>query len=194
MKMNKLMISTLAAIATVAAAPAMAQTATGTINITGSVAGKCLVVPGAGNTFGTTVALGELADASGKLRTDIATSFNAAAGLTARVVCTTAAPTISVNADPITAATAPLSTGYDNSIDFTANVAVTTTTGAAGPFTNDSAAAAGADTAIGGRLANNGSNNIAITATNFRTDTVNDLLAADPVYTGKITVVIKPGA
>jgi hypothetical protein len=71
---------------------------------------------------------------------------------------------------------------------------VTTTAGAAGPFTNDSAAAAGADTLIGGRLANNGSDNIAISASNFRTDTASDLLAADPTYTGKITVVIKPGA
>ncbi len=176
------------------AAPAAAQTVTGTVNITGSVAGKCLVVPGNGSTFGTTVALGELAGADGKLRPNIATDFNAAAGLTARVVCTTAAPTISVDADPITAATATGGGGYDNSIDFTASVAVTTTAGPAGPFTNDSANAAGTDTAIGGRLANNGSDNIAISGSNFRTNTVNDLLAADPTYTGKITVVIKPGA
>ncbi len=192
---NKFMLMALGAGSMIAlAAPAAAQNVTGTVNITGSVAGKCLVVPGSGSTFGTTVALGELADATGKLRTNIATDFNAAAGLTARVVCTTAAPTISVDADPITAATATGGGGYDNSIDFTASVAVTTTAGAAGPFTNDSAAAAGADTLIGGRLANNGSDNIAISASNFRTDTASDLLAADPTYTGKITVVIKPGA
>ena len=191
---NKFMLMALGAGSMIAlAAPAAAQNVTGTVNITGSVAPKCLVVPGAGSTFGTTVALGELADTTGKLRTNIATDFNAAAGLTARVVCTTAAPTISVNADPITAATAT-GGGYDNSIDFTASVAVTTTTGPAGPFTNDSAAAAGADTLVGGRLANNGSDNIAISASNFRTNTAADLLSADPTYTGKITVVIKPGA
>jgi len=174
------------------ASPAMAQNTTGTVNITGSVAPKCIVVPGGGNTFTRTVALGELAGTDGKMRTDLAGSFNAAA-VTARVVCTTAAPTISVDADPITAATATAVAGYDNSIDFTARVAVTTTTGPAGPFPNDSAAAAGVDTPIGGRVANNGSDNIAISADTFRTNTIDDLLAADPVYTGKITVVIKPG-
>ena len=69
-----------------------------------------------------------------------------------------------------------------------------TTGGPAGPFSNDSSAAAGTDTAIGGRLANNGSDNIFISGSNFRTDNPTDLLAADPTYTGKITVVIKPGA
>lgn len=174
------------------ASPAMAQNTTGTVNITGSVAPKCIVVPGGGNTFTRTVALGELAGVDGKMRTDLAASFNAAA-VSARVVCTTAAPTISVDADPIAAATATAVAGYDNSIDFTAHVAVTTTGGPAGPFSNDSAAAAGVDTAIGGRVANNGSDNIAITADTFRTNTIDDLLAADPVYTGKITLVIKPG-
>ena len=183
-KVKKFMLMALGAGSMIAiAAPAAAQNVTGTVNITGSVAPKCLVVPGDGSTFGTTVALGELADTTGKMRTNLAASFNASAGLTARV-----------GADPITAATALGGGGYDNSIDFTASVAVTTTAGAAGPFTNDSAAAAGADTAIGGRLANNGSDNIAISASNFRTDTATDLLAADPTYTGKITVVIKPGA
>jgi hypothetical protein len=194
-EVKKFMLMALGAGSMIAlAAPAAAQNVTGTVNITGSVAGKCLVVPGSGSTFGTTVALGELADATGKLRTNIATDFNASAGLTARVVCTTAAPTISVDADAITAATALGGGGYDNSIDFTASVAVTTTSGPAGPFTNDSSAAAGADTLVGGRLANNGSDNIAISASNFRTNTASDLLAADPTYTGKITVVIKPGA
>jgi len=174
------------------ASPAMAQNTTGTVNITGSVAPKCIVVPGGDSTFTRLVAFGELAGVDGRLRPGLAADFTAA-GVAARVVCTTAAPTISVDADPITAATATATTGYDNSIDFTANVAVTTTTGPAGPFSNDSAAAAGADTAVGGRLANNGSDNIVITASNFRTNTVNDLLSADPVYTGKITVVIKPG-
>lgn len=189
----KTVLAILAVGTALAAAPAMAQDTTGTVNITGSVAPKCIVVPGGGNTFTRLVALGELAGTDGRMRTDLAASFNAAA-VTARVVCTTAAPTISVDADPITAATATAPAGYDNSIDFTAHVAVETTGGPAGPFSNDSAAAAGADTAIGGRVANNGSDNIAITASTFRTNAITDLLAADPVYTGKVTVVIKPGA
>lgn len=182
-----------AALATVAAMPAAAQQVTGTVNITGSVAPKCLVVPSNGGTFGTTVALGELAQSNGTMRTDLAASFNAASGLSARVVCTSAAPTISVDANPLATA-APADTGYDNSIDFTASVAVTTVGTSPAPFTNDTAAAALSATAIGGRLANNGSDNIVITASNFRTGTVNDLLVASPTYSGSIAVVIAPGA
>jgi hypothetical protein len=177
------------------ASPAAAQNVTGTVNITGSVAPKCLVVPGAGSTFGTTVALGELAQADGTLRTDLATSFTGIGGaaLEARVVCTSAAPTIAVDATQITAATAAV-TGYANRIDFTAHVFVDTTTTANVEFTNSSTGAAGVATLIGGRVANNGGNNINITATNFATPNITDLLVADNNYTGQIVVVIAPGA
>ena len=51
------------AAALISAAPATAQSVTGTVNITGSVGEKCLVTdPGpAGSTFTTTIDLGELA-------------------------------------------------------------------------------------------------------------------------------------
>lgn len=177
------------------ASPAAAQTVTGTVNITGTVAPKCLVVPGADDDFGTTVALGELAQADGTLATDLATRFSSigAAGLLARVVCTSAAPTISVDATEITSATAAV-TGYANRIDFTANVAVDTTTTNDVPFSNSSTGAALPATPIGGRLANNGGNNITITASNFATPNATDLLVAANDYTGQIVVVIAPGA
>lgn len=180
-----------------AATPAVAQTTdvTGTVNMTGSVGTRCIVLPNAGNTFGTTVDFGELAQADGTLRTDLATAFGTigGAGLEARVVCTTPNPTISVDATPL-ATTATADAGYDNSIDFLAHVLVDTTTATDVEFTNDSSAAAGAAVPIGGRLANNGGNNISITADNFRTDTAGDLLVASPTYTGQIQVVISPGA
>jgi hypothetical protein len=196
MTKNNIIIAAMTAASALAmAAPASAQTATGTVNITGSVASKCVVLPGSGSTFGTTVALGELAQADGTMRNNLAATFNAAAGLTARVLCNTAAPTISVDAEEITAATAATA-GYTNRIDYTASVAVTTTGVSPAPFTNDSAVGPLAATLIGGgRLANNGGSNIAITANNFRTVSgATDLLVADPTYTGKITVVIAPGA
>ena len=190
--MKKLALVSAAALVAAIATPAAAQNVTGTVNITGSVAPKCLVVPGAGGTFGTTVALGELAQADGTMRTDLAATFDAAAGLTARVVCTTAAPTISVDATAITAAAGAPAAGYDNSIDFDANVAVTYVGGSA-TFSNDSNDAALAATAIGGRLANNGSDNISITASDFHTNAVTDLLVADNSYAGSIAIVIAPG-
>ncbi len=177
------------------ASPAAAQTTTGTVNITGTVAPKCLVVPGAGNTFGTTVALGELAAADGTLATDLSTRFSSigAAGLEARVVCTSAAPTIAVDATQITSATAA-TTGYANRIDYTAHVFVDTTSTSDVEFTNSSTGAPLAATAIGGRLANNGGNNITITATNFATPAATDLLVAATDYSGQISILIAPGA
>lgn len=193
MDMKKNILFALTAVSALAiAAPASAQTVTGIVDITGTVAPKCLVVPGAASTFGTTVALGELAAADGKLASDLATRFSSigGTGLSARVVCTSAAPTISVDADTITSTTTA-DTGYSNVIDFTANVAVTTTAGAAGPFSNDSSGAAGTATAIGGRLANNGSDNIVISASAFTAGAGNPLLVAGS-YAGKITVLIAP--
>lgn len=179
----------------VIASPAAAQTVTGTVDITGTVAPKCIVVPGAGSTFGTTVALGELAQADGTLRTDLATDFSSigGAGLVTRVVCTTANPTIAVNATALATA-APADSGYDNSIDFTARVLVDTTTTNDVLFTNDSADPDGSAVLIGGRLANNGGDNITIEASNFRTGALTDLLVASNAYSGQIVVVIAPGS
>jgi hypothetical protein len=193
--MKKLVLAAMGAASMIAiASPAAAQSTTGTITLNGSVAPKCLVVPGNGTTWGTTINLGELADASGKLRASstIESQINGVAGTTARIVCTSGAPTISVDATEIKT-TASSATGYDNSIDFTASVAVTTTGTSPAPFVNDSANGPLLATAIGGgRLANNGGDNVVVTTSNFRTNNATDLLVADPSYTGSIVVVIAP--
>lgn len=187
--MRKLALIALASSAAMVAVPAAAQDVTGTINLTGSVAPKCLVLPGAGSTFGETVAFGELAQGDGTLRTDLATTFGTK---NYRVVCTTANPTISVDSTALATATSAPS-GYDNSIDFQASVALTTTGTNNGPFADDSSTAALSATAIGSRLANNGSNNIAVTTSNYRTDNATDLLVAATDYAGSIVIVIAPG-
>lgn len=185
--MKKIALVALAASVAALATPAAAQTVTGTINMTGSVAPKCFVVPGNGNTFGTTVNFGELAVANGTLRTDLATAFGTKSF---SVLCNAGAPTISVDSTALATTTAA-ATGYDNSIDFQASVAVTTTGANNGPFLNDSSNAALAATAIGSSLANVASN-INITTSNYRTNALTDLLVADPTYTGSIVVVIAP--
>ena len=191
--MKKIVLLALAASTVAVATPASAQTVTGTIDLTGSVAPKCLVLPGAGDTFGTTtsIQLNELAGPDGTLRTGIAADVNSNVAMTARVVCTTANPNISV-ATTALATLAPADTNYDNSIDFKASVAVVTTGTNNGPFFNDSANPPLASTPIGSRLANSG-NNVTITTSNFRTNALTDLLVADPTYTGKIVVLISPG-
>jgi hypothetical protein len=185
--MKKLVLLALAASTVAVATPAAAQSVTGTINLTGSVAPKCFV-DGGGDTFGTTHAFGELAIATGTLRTDLATSFGTK---TFSVLCTTANPTISVDSTAL-ATVAPAATGYDNSIDFEASVVLTTTSANSGPFVNDSSNAALAATPVGSRLAN-GSGNIAVTTSNYRTFAPTDLLVASPTYVGSIVIVIAPG-
>jgi hypothetical protein len=195
-EVNKFMLMALGAGSMIAlAAPAAAQTVTGTINITGSVANKCSVLPGSGSTFGGTVALGELAQADGTMATDLATRFNAAANaaqLNFRVVCNTANPTVAVDATPLTTAGAA-PTGYASRIDYAAHVAVALTPSGTDTFSNDSRNAASAATATSARIANNGSNNVSVTADTFGTAALTDLLTSGS-YTGNISIVIAPGA
>lgn len=190
-KFTKLALAALSM--TLITSPAEAQSVNGTVDITGSVAPKCLVLPGAGNSFGTLVALGELAQADGRLATDLSSRFSSigGTGLIARVVCTSANPTVAVDALEITSAT-PSTTGYANRVDFAARVALSVTPSGIDTISNDSRNAATGPTALSGRLANNGDSNIMITADTFATPVATDLLVAGS-YTGRIDIVIAPG-
>ena len=168
------------------AAPACAQNTTGTITLNGNVAAKCSVSPGNGNTFAQSVDFLELAQADGTLRTGLATNFGTKS---ATVVCNTGTPKVSVDANPL-ATSGAAATGYDNSIDYTASVAVTAVGANAGPFTNASSAAAGTLTAVGSALATSASN-VQITTTGYATNNATDVLVAG-AYTGNIIVVIAP--
>lgn len=196
--MKKILLTALAAASALAfASPASAQSVTGVVNITGNVDSKCIVVnagaPTGPATFGGTVALGNLAQADGTMATDLATRFNAVGNngqLQYKVVCTSAKTNVSVDSDPIVAATAVAQTGYANRIDYTASVAVTLVGGAGTPVASDSADASATATTYNDRLAANNPN-IVVTASNFRTANVSDILLADS-YAGKITIVISP--
>ena len=183
--MKKIATFALAASALIAA-PAMAQNVTGTITLNGNVASKCSVSPGSGNTFAQTVDFLELAQANGTLRSGLATDFGTRS---ATVVCNTGTPKVSVDANPLaTGGTA--ATGYDNSIDYTASVAVTAVGANTGPFINASNAAAGTATAVGSALATSASN-VQITTSGYGTNNATDVLVAG-AYTGNIIVVISP--
>lgn len=187
--MKKIAFLAAAACAAIAA-PAMAQSsATGTITLNGTVANKCSVTSApAGSTFAQTVNFGELAQANGTLRTGLAADFTTAA-VQATVVCNTGTPKVAVDANPmVNVATAP--TGYANTINYTASVAVTATGANAGPFTNSTLAAAAPATAVGSALANS-ANNVVITTNTYATPAGTDILVAGS-YTGTIVVVISP--
>lgn len=195
--MKKVILIALAA-STAIATPALAQSVTtGTINITGSVAGKCSVVPSnSGNTFGGPVSMGELALADGTLKasTTLEGTFGTAGGgaLSAKVVCTSPDATVTVDADPLVSAVAVTAgSGYANTVNFTADAKFTKTGGVIVPVSNASTAAAATSATLGGRLAAT-STNIVISTSNWKTPGVGDILVADNNYTGKITVTVSP--
>jgi hypothetical protein len=189
--MKKIALIALAASAAIAT-PAAAQTVTGTINITGSVAPKCFVIaPAAGSTFGGTVAMGELAQSNGTLlpSATLSTTFGAAGAgvLTAQVVCTSANPEVSVTSEPLANAAAA-DPGYDNSIDYTADVTFTRVGGTT--LVSDPSAVAAATTAtLASRLTGTGTN-VSVASSGW---TASGILVSGS-YTGKITIVIAPGA
>lgn len=189
--MKKIALLALAATAAIAT-PAAAQTVTGEINITGSVGNKCFVLPGAGSTFGGTVPLGELAKADGTLKDSSVLEglFNAAGAsvLSAQVLCTTAAPQVSVLAEPLATAVSA-DTGYTNTINYTAGVTFGTVSGP--QLVSDSSAVPAATTGtLAARLTGTGTN-VTVATSGWNASGV---LVASPDYTGKITVVIAPGA
>ena len=197
--MKKVLLTALGAASAIAfATPAAAQSVSGVVNITGNVDAKCIVAtdgnPSSGDDFGGTVALGDLAQADGTMATDLASRFNgtAAANLNYKVVCTSAKTNVSVDADPIVAATAVAQTGYANRIDYEANVAVQLVGGAGTPIVSDSADASATATTYNDRLAAGGTN-ISVTAGDFRTAAATDILLADS-YAGKITIVVSPAS
>lgn len=187
----------LAAPAILLATPAMAQNATGTVIINGSVANRCAVITGQSTspTWGTTVNLGELTQSNGTLKasSDLSTTFGTVAGgaQNATVVCTTANPSITVNADPlVNAAVTPASgSGYTNTVQFQADVTVNKVGGSTA-YSNDSAAAPTGPTALGDRLAATGPN-VLISTSNWRTTGTDGLLVAGN-YQGQIVVTIAP--
>ena len=194
--MRKIVLSALVATSAFIALPAAAQTVSGDVTITGSVAPKCLVVTGgtpAGTTFAGTIALGELSQATGLLRTDLATTFNTAANALAfQVVCTSAKPTVTVDANPIVATTATAPSGYANTVHYQATVTFDETPSGSEAVVNDSLTnAAATSLQLANRLAS-GATNIHIAGANFRTPNVTDIMAADPSYVGHILITIAP--
>ncbi|AXU19471.1 hypothetical protein C7W88_11185 [Novosphingobium sp. THN1] len=198
----KTMLSLLAATTAVAmtTAPAQAQTVTtGTVNVTGSVLGRCSVVaPGGSATqaFTGTIALGALDAADGTLATGFTNTTSAASGGTpvaTRVVCTSASVSLAIVADRLSTAAAAVS-GYSNEIDYTAEMQVALAAGGNGTVTYSTAAGAtAANSATVGRLAASG-NNIAVKAYGFSTrGGASNLLVAGN-YTSTITVNIQPVA
>ncbi|MET0181156.1 MAG: hypothetical protein ABW194_11850 [Novosphingobium sp.] len=202
--MKKIVFAAVASIAALAAVPAAAQTVTGTVNVTGNVAARCAVQTG--NTevaaFGGTLALGRLDAADGTLRSGLVSATTAspadAQKVSARVVCTTGNPTLTIGATKLSnGAAEPTALGYSNVIDYTASLKVTKSdSSVADVLFNTKTAAVGSTTTtqLGGRIKGGTDNNVEVSifGLNAKNGATSVLDAGD--YTSTVTVTIQPTA
>lgn len=199
--MTKLLILTFGGAAIAAATPATAQstTSSGTINVTGNVAGRCSVVVSgspASQSFSGTIALGTLDESDGTLSTALESTTSAAPGaspVSTRIVCTSASVGLSVTSDTLANGSrfsAP-ETGYANQIDYVAEMQVGLAAGGTGAVAFDTAVGGAPTTATVGRLAATGQN-VTVRAHGFKSrgGPASLLVAGD--YTSTITVNIQP--
>ncbi|CAN7472137.1 hypothetical protein [Caulobacter sp. LjRoot300] len=193
--MNKSILIGAALLGLAAAPAAMAQTVTGTVNVTGSVAARCVVITGgSGGSFSGSIPLGELAGTDGTLSTTLAGSTNAAPGGSTqfRVNCNSAAPKVTLSSTRLAlspTATAP--TGYANVIDYTAALDASLASGSTQTVSYVTAAALPAATvqALSDSLAN-AANNLTVKA--YALNTASGALLMAGNYSSVISITIEP--
>lgn len=167
---------------------ALAQQATGTINITGFVTGRCSVL-GGGQAFSDSINLGELAGADGRLRTDL-TDASPDAERKFSLVCTSATPRVQLSTTRLSNGTTA-ETGYASDIDFTSQVVVLQASGTPPDisYTTASALPPPTNVQLTAPLAS-AADNITLRVFGFVTDAGALLVAGG--YTSVITITISP--
>ncbi|MFO1255489.1 MAG: hypothetical protein U1E37_07445 [Sphingomonadaceae bacterium] len=158
--------------AVLAASPALAQSATGTVDITGSVAGRCMfTLPNK------TISLGEISLASnGKLDVSKVNGRNE----TLTGWCNNTAASMTVTSTQLTTPTAA-TTGFDNRVDYTA----TATANSVSATDTSLTAGAGSGSTVG-----QFSGDILVTLSAASSPT-NGLMVAGS-YTGNVQVTLTP--
>lgn len=180
----------LALLATAAiATPALAQTATGTVAVTGTVAGKCTASPAITGT----IALAELANSGGTI---ISTFSNNVGGLSRSftVICTSANASITVSSNNLTnSADATTANGYTGTVHYTSTLTAQKAGGgadASAVYTSADTLPAATTTSLADRL-KNGANNVTVTVSNGTTTNATDLLKAG-TYGSTISITVSP--
>ena len=200
--MKKTIASLLVIAAGLAAAPASAQSVTGTVNVTGVVGGRCSVVAPGGTTevqtFGGTIDLQRLDAADGTLRSTLTASTTSSPAdslsVATRVMCNTANPTIGVIATPLNTGGATVAgAGYSNDINYTAQVKVNTASGGSKTVSYSTLVGGAATSAqVGERIAGGSANNIAVSVFGLSAKGGATSLLAEGKYTSVVTVTINP--
>lgn len=186
--MKKLLFAALTASAALIAIPASAQSVSGNINLSGTVAAKCTAAGGLDDSIN----LGELAIADGTVNSALSANVG---GLSRSftVTCTSSNPQISVDAAPlVNSAVLSPTAGYTNTVHYTATMSASK---AGGGTTSaiDTSNVSGATTALVGDHLANGANNIVVTVSNGNTTNATDLLEAGS-YAGVIALTVSPSA
>lgn len=185
--MKKLLLSAMLVGSVVGAAPAFAQ-ASGSVDITGTVAARCsAVTPVTGS-----ITLGELAKADGTVDPGFAGNTG---GLSRSftVKCNGANPKISVDAKPLVNAAATNSpNGYTNTVHYTATLVAMGAKGGTTPVADQSLSSGATSAQVGDRLAAV-SNNVTLTIGSGMTAESTAILDAG-AYAGKVEITIAPAA
>lgn len=179
----------LALLATAAiATPAMAQTATGTVQVTGTVSAKCAIT----STAPTAITLNELALSNGT----VDSAFSSQTGGLTRsftVKCTSSSPTVAVSSTQLNNTTdSTTGGGYTGQVQYTSTVVAdkspsgTATTS----YTTAAVLPAASSVNLGAPLANS-ADNVRVTVSNGTTTNTGDLLKAGS-YSSTITVTVSP--
>lgn len=176
------------AAAAVIATPAMAQNATGTVGVTGSVGGKCTAMtPITGS-----ITLNELAKADGT----VDSAFSSQSGGLSRsftVICTSANASITVSSDALNNSTDSSSGGgYTGRVHYTSTLVANKAGGgtAQAVYTTADVLPTASTTVLGDRLAN-AVNNITVTVSNGTTAAAGNLLKAG-AYSSTINITVAP--
>jgi len=179
----------LALLATAAiATPAMAQSATGTIQVTGVVPGKCAAItPITG-----TITLNDISTPTGTVLSSFA---NNSGGLSRSftVVCTSANASISVSSDALNNSTdSSTGGGYTGRVHYTSTLSANKAGGgtATAVYTTADVLPAVSTTALADRLAT-GPNNVTVAVSNGTTTNSGDVLKSGS-YSSTITVTVSP--
>ena len=176
------------AAAAMAATPAMAQSATGSVDVTGFVLGKCT----AQTPITDSINLGDLATSAGTINS----TFSANVGGLSRsftVVCTSANVNITVSSDALNNTTdSSTSGGYAGRVHYTSTLSANKAGGGAATaaYTTADVLPAATTTALGDRL-QNGTNNITVTVSNGHTTNTGDVLKSG-TYNSTIQITVSP--
>lgn len=175
---------------------AHAQSATGTIGVTGTVTLNCVVVTGgSGSAFSGTIALGELDDpTTGYLLGSLSGASPSGAEIKSfQVNCNGGHASIDLKATRLSNASGTALAGYSRNIDYTTDLILTKSDSSTQSFSYTTAPALPADTTgtLGGRMAN-AAGNVVVQIHNLSAENGATSILEAGSFSSTITVAISP--